>query len=312
MKSIHRRKAVFLWKGEFMERLRRINETIVKRYSMDRFAVQQILKHLHLQYEYRIEGEWISGPPSQKPTGKRAIIDRYSFDRAKETYLAWEEIQKRKQFRTERPEEVIARLLSGSLNGSLMPLILFVPWGVRPEGKIRFEKRVIDMIADFRDTIRTKGVGAEVIFMPADVYATEINQINKEKAIVYFEEVATTAYLNGFNVRPWSQIRDDNKEMYKKRADELTPQVITDILGYGKILEAFGTAKRRSGYSSQSSIERAAFAYLRERICEAEIIESVYKPIKISAVSKNKDNGVDRDLPRIYIIPERFQFPWLK
>ena len=37
--------------------------------------------------------------------------------------------------------------------------------------------------------------------------------------------------------------------------------------------------------------------YLTERLTEAEIIETLYRPIKISAVGRHKDDGVDGNLP---------------
>lgn len=113
-------------------------------------------------------------------------------------------------------------------------------------------------------------------------------------------------------MKSWSEIKKENKDLYDKRAQELTISEIEKILSPTKILEAKKAAERRSGYTDPSRIEEAAYAYLRERIIEAEIIEQKYKPIKVSAVPKNKDNEVDRDLPRIYILPDWWEFPWLK
>jgi hypothetical protein len=150
--------------------------------------------------------------------------------------------------------------------------------------------------------------------MPADIYATEVNnQVDLNKARAYFENVTQVSIESfGFQVKAWSEIRAENIGQYLRRKAELDVDALKQMLTPIKVYEAVSVSKRRSGYSDPKEIEQAALAYLRERVCEAEIIEEVYTPIKVSAVAKNKDNGVDRDLPRLYIIPDQEQFPWLK
>jgi cytochrome c-type biogenesis protein CcmH/NrfG len=149
--------------------------------------------------------------------------------------------------------------------------------------------------------------------MPADLYATEVNrQVSAQEADKYFAQVRKGAEAEGFLVRPWSQIRKENEKAYRERSSELTEDAIVSLLTPQKLTEAERAARKRSGYIDRNSIHLAALAYLRERICEAEIIEKTYQPIKVSAVAKNKDNGVDRALPRVYILPDEYQFPWIK
>jgi hypothetical protein len=149
--------------------------------------------------------------------------------------------------------------------------------------------------------------------MPADLYATEINnQVASEQADSYFRTVTEEAEIRGFTAIPWSAIRQAHIELYTQRSSELTTENIQKLLSANKIVKAFDAAGRRSGYTERTKIQNAAFAYLRERICEAEMIESIYAPIKVSVVPKNKDNEVDRNLPRVYLIPPAVQLPWLK
>ena len=51
--------------------------------------------------------------------------------------------------------------------------------------------------------------------------------------------------------------------------------------------------------------------YLIERVVEAIIIEEKYRPIKISCVARYKDDKVDLELPRLYLLPENLLAPWM-
>lgn len=307
-----------------MERLVRVNEQIIKKSNPDDFALQRIFKELGVTYEYQVAGMWSAGRPTQKPDGKRIIFDNVDrFRIARDVYFAWKAISEMKSYDPVLPEKSIRRLLSsrqsqpdffpdGSYDRQL--LCLFVPWGVRPKGEFGdLEKTVLERIRSLQVILNKRGINAQVLIMPADLYATEINrQVGNDEAEKYFERVTLWSNMTGFFAKPWSNIRQDNLAEYQKRSTELTNEEITKILGKNIVNEALEAAGRRSGYNDKAEIEKAAFAYLRERICEAEIIETVYKPIKVSAVGKNKDNGVDRELPRIYILPSELQFPWLK
>lgn len=310
-----------------MEKEIRINEKIIKRRKPDDFAVQKILKYLGAAYEYKVAGEWVNGQPNQKPEEKRIVFkDTERLRVGLDVYFAWQYISQMKAYDPVFPEKTIQRLLNARQD-TFMPsmatvdrpsLTLFVPWGVRPKGEFGDpEIAVMEKIKQLKMTLRKRGMtNTEALIMPADLYATEINrQVDNETATRYFNEVAYQARISGFPVLPWSEIRQRNILIYQKKSAELTNEKVINILGVNIIKEALEAAERRSGYDSQEDIEKAAFAYLRERICEAEIIETAlgrYNVIKVSAVGKNKDNGVDRELPRIYILPPELQFPWLK
>ncbi len=304
-----------------MERLVRISEATIKKYKPDELALQRIFKELGVTYEYQVAGEWITGRPIQKPEGKRIVFaDVERFRVGRDVYFSWKAMSEMKAYDPVFSEKTIQRLLSArqakflSDGVSRYPICLFVPWGVRPEGEFGDpEKAALAKIRSLQVILNNREINAQVLIMPADLYATEVNrQVSNKETTKYFTNVTLWAQLTGFFVRPWSDIRQDNWIAYQKRAEELTNEEITKVLGKNIVNEALEAAGRRSGYNNREDIENAAFRYLRERICEAEIIETVLKPIKVSAVGKNKDNGVDRELPRIYILPPELQFPWLK
>lgn len=205
------------------------------------------------------------------------------------------------------PDEIVKRLTISN------ELVLFVPWGVRPEGKPRLEVVVMDRLQAIETNLLQKGVNACILIMPADVYATEVNtqvdQIQVNEYFAYIEKIATE---RGFLVKPWSEIRAENLVDYQTKVKDLTNEAIRALMGAKKIETAMGAAIRRSGYTTLGDVENSALAYLRERIIEAEIIESLYQPVKISVVAKVRDDIVDGDLPRIYLFPPELQFPWLK
>jgi len=298
-----------------MERLIRIDQQIINKYKPDGFALPQVLKLAGASREYKINGEWTTVKPNARPEATRIIFDsRDQFRIARDVYFAWKTLSDTRIYNPVRPEEIIKRIFANRSSPIAPPLCLFVPWGVRPQGEFGYpEKAVLDRIRSLQVNLSQRNINAQVLIMPADLYATEVNQqVNKDQIAKYFEDVTNWAYMRGFFVKPWSAIRQENMDIYQQRATELKKEKLEQMFIPAKIEEAISAAGRRSGYKTESDIQQAAFSYLRERVCEAEIIESVYKPIKVSAVSKNKDNDVDRELPRLYIIPNELLFPWLK
>lgn len=210
-----------------------------------------------------------------------------------------------------KPDEIVRRLQQAKF--TKIPLTLFVPWGVRPRGEIRLEANLLDRLESVKNLLNQRGIPSQILVMPADIYATEINQqVNPDQAMNYFDRISQMVLKVGFEVKPWSEIRAENIEMYIQRKAELTEEEIKRIVGPNILKKAFSSAERRSGYKQQTDIEKSAFAYLRERIIEGEIINDIYQPIKISAAAKYKDDNIDGPLPRIYIIPPNLMFPWLK
>lgn len=292
-----------------MEKLVRIDTDVINKGNPDKFPLQRVCKDFSAGYEYQVEGSWVA-KPNQKPEKTRVIFNLDAFRAARDTYFAWQELSLKKVDNPVKPETAIQRIGAARLTGE--ELTLFVPWGVRPEGNRGLnELAVLNKLKSIKNTLQQRKINAQILIMPADLYATEINQIDPLLAGEYFGFIEKAARERGFTVKPWSAIREENWQIYKERSLELTKEEIQK-LSYPVIESALSAARKRSGYTNAADIERSAFTYLRERICEAEIIEKVYKPVKISAVAKNKDNDVDRNLPRLYLIPRDYQFPWLK
>ena len=300
-----------------MENLNRpiiIDTKIIDKNKPDRFALKAVYKDSAVAYQYKIDDQWTAEKPKQKPEGTRVVFDSAEqFRAAKDTYFAWQDIMdmKNDSLKPEKTEEALRRFMQGRTGDTLT---LFVPWGVRIEGEMgKSEEFVLDRIKEIKDKLQARNIKTDVLLMPADLYATEVNsQVSSDAASRYFAEVREIAETKGFTVKPWSEIRAENQSVYNERASQLSEDAIRDLLPAAKISAALGAATRRSGQTDEEAIKKAAFAYLRERICEAEIVEEQYQPIKVSTVAKNKDNLIDRDLPRLYLMPDEYQFPWLK
>ncbi len=207
--------------------------------------------------------------------------------------------------------DILSRL-AASTNET--PLTLFVPWGVRPEGNFgEREQAALTCIQNYQSLLDTYAIASTVLIMPADVYAIEVNGYAWEPTTNYFNRVTCAAETKKFQVKPWSVIREENKETYTRiLAGEASPESLWRSLPksvWGDLLTA---AYRRTKQKGDAAITKAAFDYLKERIAEARIIESVYRPIKLSMVSPKKDDVVDCDLPRLYLLPQSLRFPWIK
>lgn len=278
----------------------------------DDFAIQKIMPALSPTKQYLIDGQWtLSMLEGQKPQEVRATLPLERFRAGREVYFAWRDLINIKVDNPVNPERALERLTESRL--SQKPVTLFVPWGVRPKGQPRLEEKVLDQLSSVQQLLLQRNIPTTVMIMPADVYATEVNrQVKPEQAEGYFSFITRLAQLKGFQVKPWSEIRAENYSAYSARSEKLTEPQLEELLGFVTVQECVAAAKRRSGFYFEDEIRRSAFAYMRERVCEAEIIESIYQPIKVSAVTKNKDNAVDRQLPRIYVIPDAIRYPWLK
>ena len=299
-----------------MERPIIIDKTKLDMPNTNAFALQQVLKGVGAIREYKIGDSWTGierGTPV-KPEGTRVVFDSLdNFRAAKDAYYAWGDIEASRKFRPEYPTQSMQRLLNARTTSD--PVTLFVPWGVRPEGEFgTSELKVMDRLRSFQTQLAQKNIPSQLLLMPADLYATEVNnQVGDAKATDYFSKVSDVARNQfGFAVTPWSEIRTNNQGTYSQRADELTEDTIKQLITPGKIKSAIEAAGRRSGYTNPTDIRNAAFAYMRERICEAEIVEGRYKPIKVSVVPRERDNQLDRQLPRLYMFTPEQQFPWLK
>src|SRR3990167_4024766 len=276
-----------------MERFVRIDQRILdKQPDINPFALERVRVESGSFFEYLLDGVWTPFNPGRKPEGKRTVFrDSESFRVAKDIYFAWQYIESLKQSNPVFPEKIITRLMRSRVLQE--PLVIFIPWGVRPEGEPKFEDAVMDRIQNFANQLTFFGISSQTLIMPADLYATEVNNIDQELTGNYFSKISDRAIQRGFKVKPWSKIKDANYGDYQKLSSTLTTGGIKKILPEEFIFKAIQTARKRSGYTEKEDIETAAYRYLRERICEAVIVEKQYEPIKFSLVSKNKDNYVD-------------------
>jgi hypothetical protein len=293
-----------------MERLISVDQKIINRIKPDQYSLPKLLKWSGGFREYYINGTWTNQKPNQKPEGNRLVFSsREQYRVARDAYFAWTNIVSQQITPPELPDAILERLFQARLTAK--PITLFIPWGVRPVGIFgQPEIETLGMLEKFNNNLKSRNITATVFIMTADLYATEVNrQVDTPTTNAYFEAVGNQALQKGFTVKPWSAIRKENQNEYNRLKSELNPNT---ILPSGVLERALKASGRRSGYEDGKGIESAALAYLQERVCEAEIIEKIYKPIKVSMVAKGKDAYVDRNLPRLYILPERLQFPWLK
>lgn len=196
------------------------------------------------------------------------------------------------------------------------PVTLFVPWGASPTRTTanNYDQTALNRIEQFSRILAMCDVPNDVLIMPADVYAIEINGDDLNRVAQYFSSVRSKAERFGFSVIPWSTIREQNWDLYENTVRwECSPEVLwrstPKALWYDGLLPA---ALSRNAGRGENAIRQSAFRYLQERIAEARIIEAAYAPVKLSMVSKQKDDIVDRELPRVYILDKNWRFPWLK
>lgn len=272
------------------------------------FALQQILKQAGVSYQYFIDECWREIIPSKKPEGKRAVFpDIDIFRKSREAYFTW--INLSSFFEKEKPvfpEKIIQRLVLTAYSDT--PLTIFIPWGFRAQGEFGGkELEAMGWINDILSVIRQsqRRITFQALVMPADIYATEINNLPVNSVEEYFLRVEQEAKKRSYQILPWSQIRKKNLQQYEVLRRKYTNKEINQILPSYVIISALKAAEKRGQKKDR------AFTYLRERLCEAEIIEEEFKPVKFSMVAKNKDEGVDLNLPRLYLLPEYLQFPWL-
>ena len=201
-----------------------------------------------------------------------------------------------------------ARLQEGALQ-------IFSPWGPRykktaakiepsdPEiGTLREIKLAFEAFAGRNYQIR-------FLLMPADTYGIDINGLNSGFVREYFKWLEDAAYselakVAAVEVKPWSRIIEHSKYAYEELKREIRDDFFTRV-GDRQYERAVMTALR----FNPANVEQSARNYCIERVAEAEIIESLYGPIKMSLVRKEKDS-LDGKLKRIYIISNRA--PWMR
>ncbi len=281
----------------------------------DSFATQQTLKIMTaaglVQRQYLVDGFWFKGKPPGKPEDTQIIFDNLStFQRFEDAVSIWNSIAAMSAYSPKRPELTLARLVEKLLTRET--LLLFTPWG-SITGKTstgRQEKEAMESLRNIQILLNQSNIKSQFLIMPADVYAIEINRRPKDETLQYFENVTRLAESFGFSVLPWSLIRRKNSQIYKFYQDKLTDIALNRLLSKKIIWQAIEQAKRWSGFTDSKEIQQAAYAYMRERLIEDSIIDTLYAPIKISAVTPAKD-VLDVTLPVLYIFNQETQYPWI-
>lgn len=186
---------------------------------------------------------------------------------------------------------------------------LFTPWGPRyywqergteigPNDKevevLTFFSR---MLKEWRENM--PGKKFTWLFLGADLYGTRINGLPEEPVGLYFENLRwwLAEILPLAEFRLWSEFDQEAAPLRERVGADLHQRLSRLIID-----RARRTSRVMGG---------AAETYLTERLTEADLIETLYRPIKVSAVGRHKDAEVDGSLPRLYFLPETLWAPWL-
>lgn len=300
----------------------------------NRFAFDNALKIFADGRRYLVGDTWVDidaqGKNRPKLNGKPQkteirFNDESSLRAMKDVFCLWQFFEAKGTVNPVLPDECFNRLAAARKTGETVNF--FVPWGIRPDfceslyckaGCLRgtAENAVLDELRLVQEAVQAKGVSMQLTIMPADAYATEVNNITDTNILSYFDAVDRTVCKKWGDdvckVLPWTTIRQKNAARYGQLLCETTPDKIRKVIPGGMIDNAFKSARRFNPNKSAQEQEQAAFRYLRERLVESILIEETMKPIKLSLVDPAKDSRVDGPLPRLYIIPEQIRFPWLK
>ena len=87
-------------------------------------------------------------------------------------------------------------------------------------------------------------------------------------------------------------------------------EAMNETLSMGLCQFDGGLLQRAEATTGKMQRNSSPIAYLVERAVEAMVIEKMYQPIKLSCVARHKDDKIDLDLPRLYIVPEELTAPW--
>lgn len=187
----------------------------------------------------------------------------------------------------------------------------FTPWGPRYSwrGRGTFvhlndpEVALLQFLARLFQILKEHMPGKTFrwLFLAADLYGTRINHLPSDIVRDYFESLRgrLNEILPEAELVFWSEF-SELAEPYRQRAKadlchQLSPAVITAAENTARLMDCGGDPHQ----------------YLVERLAEARLIEELWEPIKVSCVRRSKDDEVDADLPRLYLVPEKYHAPWL-
>lgn len=206
-------------------------------------------------------------------------------------------------------------------------LQLFTPWGP-PYNKDALnlregpEIKTLKKLAEIARIFTSHKIDIQWIILGADLYGTEINRlgslngpprISEEVVKRYFSNLgrALSVRLSKSKLYLWSQIRSKYQTAYFAYQQEYDSEKIKRLIGESSLKQMVYTARLICHLNSSEEAEIMALRYVQERICEARLIEAIWHPIKISLAPRHKDEIVDMELPRLYLIPKELQTPWL-
>lgn len=201
-------------------------------------------------------------------------------------------------------DAVLPRLREQDIN-------LFTPWGPRYSWQVRgtviresdkevetleFLRKSLDELLRYMPAKNFRWV-----FLGADLYGTRLNGLPGEAMSNYFASLSgwLATLLPEVEFRLWSEF-DEMAEPYRKQVRANFSQLVQ-----AELLRRTTQTAQAMGKGSDPN------DYLTERLAEALLIEGLLKPIKVSCVMRHKDDHVDADLPRLYIVPEDLTAPWM-
>ncbi len=141
------------------------------------------------------------------------------------------------------------------------------------------------------------------IFLGADSYGSNINNLPSDVVRNYFLEMGNLVKT----IFPNPKVSFELWSSYEELAMPYKEKVQLDIAKYvpSHIRSNAKSVAEKMGLGGNHS------EYLVERVAEALLIDDLYHPIKISCVARYKDDYVDVNLPRLYLVPSSNHAPWM-
>jgi len=277
----------------------------------NQFAKQQLLgKITQASREYRIGTTWLKRPEGKPNETTYVFSNPEQLEDFCALYDIWIFLSQESVDPPVYPEKILTRVARARLTNS--PLAIFTPWGPPYGLRQEITQEELCILKRFREVgnfFKKKQIPFVWLIMGADLYGTEVNpeRIPQEVVDSYFAnlEEAVSQASTEFTFKKWSQIRQENMQIYSRLSQQYDEEKIMGVLPKGVVDRAQATAQKMSG-------PETAMAYLRERILEAIIIENLCSPIKVSLAPKDKDTAVDMELPRLYLVPPALRTPWVK
>lgn len=190
-------------------------------------------------------------------------------------------------------------------------ITFFTPWGPRYSFATRGvtivegdkETQVLYHLADLFQEICQNMPSKQFrwIFLGADLYGTRINHLPEEVTAAYYASLEEwlRQILPNAEFCLWSTF-DAQAEAYRRKVREN----FGNLVPANVVAQATQTARTMGKGSDPRE-------YLVERVAEAMLVEETFRPIKVSCVGRHKDDGVDAELPRLYLLPQTLWAPWM-